>query len=199
MQQNLVKQPFNENASDPYNVGCWQKFVLELPRAVSIRTRHDCKYFTLRAWKSNKKIHQIEFMKLIKLAPPKSFVRFVANEMSRFLSTLIGHNNKMIITSVPSGHSKTSNCLASILAQRIASNLKTNYVKLWLDRPMPGSSYPRPLSERPNLEWIVVPKLPVVIIDDIVTSGSHMEECLTAVRAVGVGALGLAWIGGEKR
>lgn len=174
---------------------CWKTFVDALPERRRVWMRGDVSFTTLRTWNSLARAQQIGTMKALKVNSRQVFVNTVAVELSRFVRAQYGPIERLVITNVPSGHSKTPTSFAATVALMVAHKTQATYVKLWRDRPRTGSSYPRPASERTPLEWIVMPREPVLIIDDVATSGSHMEECLKAIRQAGVPAFGLAWIG----
>jgi hypothetical protein len=70
-------------------------------------------------------------------------------------------------------------------------------VKVWRDRFVTGSSHPKEFRKLPPLTWQDAPPPGLVLlVDDVATSGWHLEEALTALRAAGHLALGLAWISG---
>jgi adenine/guanine phosphoribosyltransferase-like PRPP-binding protein len=46
------------------------------------------------------------------------------------------------------------------------------------------------------LTWRTKPCSPVLIIDDLATSGWHMEEALGLIRGLGLAGFGIVWISG---
>ena len=104
------------------------------------------------------------------------------------------------VTHVACGHSQRPDCLSCRLAAGVAVALGLPHVKAFDDRFVMGSSHPKenmklpPLVIRGQLDQIAT-----LVIDDVVTSGFHMHEALTALRSALVPAAGIAWIGGVIR
>ena len=63
--------------------------------------------------------------------------------------------------------------------------------------PMSGSSHPKTNVRRPRMRLNRALDGPVLIIDDVATSGQHMEEACRLLRPVAGAALAIAWIGGD--
>ena len=57
-------------------------------------------------------------------------------------------------------------------------------------------SHPEGLKKLRPLERSVLPATPVLLLDDVATSGWHLEEAITNLRAAGVPCLAIAWISG---
>lgn len=170
-------------------------YILSLPLRPRVRSRNGSIFLTIRGWSARHKKRQIEIFKSIKCRAPKALVDFAAKEIANFIVSLVGCAKGFIITNVPCGHSNTSKCLSFRIANAVASLMRSEYVKLWRDRPQKGTHYPKPQTSRPGLEWIALPLLPVILVDDIMTSGSHLEECLQSLRDKGIFCIGIAWIG----
>jgi hypothetical protein len=168
-----------------------------LIKRTRIRSRGNCSFVTLRCWNPKYKAKQIEQVKSMKSISSSGIIKCVAKELADHLSGTFGTIRELVVTSVPGGHSCSELSFSAKIAIEVARRLRTNHVKVWEDRPRAGSPFPRPAHERPALKWIAHPRQPVILIDDVVTSGSHMEECLHALRSNGIPTFGIAWIGGE--
>ena len=59
-----------------------------------------------------------------------------------------------------------------------------------------GSSHPKTFADLPPLQWNMPPTAPVLLVDDLATSGCHVEEAGLMLRSLGRPALALTWISG---
>jgi hypothetical protein len=96
--------------------------------------------------------------------------------------------NSDAITCVPCGHSRRPDCFGKRLAQGVAELLGLPFVQVFADRFCTGVSHPKEYSKLPPPEQIADPVPSMLLIDDLATSGWHVEEALTALRKLGVSA-----------
>ena len=83
------------------------------------------------------------------------------------------------------------------MAESVAGALGLPFVEAFRDRLIKGSSHPKEFERLPPLQWASPPASGVVlVVDDLSTSGWHLEEALTLLRGRGLAAAGIAWIGG---
>ena len=64
---------------------------------------------------------------------------------------------------------------------------------------MKGVSHPKEFQNLPPLRWRVRPTGPVLLIDDVATSGWHIEEALNLLRQQAAPVTAMAWLGGDIR
>ena len=57
-----------------------------------------------------------------------------------------------------------------------------------------GSSHPRTNATRPRMRLVAEPNGNILLIDDVATSGSHIEEAATLLRRVAAGVTPVAWL-----
>lgn len=167
-----------------------------LVERLAIYRRNGTAVITVRSWRSGAKPDQVAALRRAKREGCCSTCDAAVAAVSESARLLIGPGN-WIVTTVPCGHSQTPDCLGKRLARGVADALGVPFVQLWADRFLSGSSHPKEFHRLPPLEWLQDPDRPVLIVDDVVTSGAHMEEALGAVRGKGQTALGIAWIGGS--
>jgi predicted amidophosphoribosyltransferase len=109
---------------------------------------------------------------------------------------LRGESAAGAITCVPCGHSRRPDCLGKQIAQAVAKSLDLPFLQVFADRPCSGVSHPKEFAKLPPLECIADPRPQMILVDDLATSGWHVEESLTALRRLGGSASAFVWITG---
>jgi len=100
------------------------------------------------------------------------------------------------VTSVPCGHSRRPDCLGKQIAQAVAKTLGLPFRQVFADRPCSGVSHPKEFAKLPALQRIADPYPSMILIDDLATSGWHVEESLTTLRRFGATASAFGLITG---
>jgi hypothetical protein len=162
-------------------------------------SRNGVTYMVAAHWRADLKAEQIGHLKRAKSEGCCETCELAAETVAGLLSNVFGPLAGAVITSVPCGHSRVPDCLGKRLAQAVAARLAVPFVQVWEDRFVAGVSHPKEFAKLPPLEWIERPQSRVIVIDDVATSGWHLEEALTALRSAGLEAFGVAWIGGRRR
>lgn len=193
----FAKQPKGLVAfRDITSVTEWTSGLVDQP---AIYSRNGVSYMVATHWRSDLKADQIGSLKRAKADGCCATCDAAADAIEGLLLKLFGSLGGSVVTSVPCGHSRVANCLGKRLAQAVAMRTGATFVQCWQDRFVSGVSHPKEFARLPPLDWITVPKARTILIDDVATSGWHMEEALTALRAAGVEAFGVAWIGGRRK
>jgi hypothetical protein len=109
---------------------------------------------------------------------------------------LLGRAPGFTVFTVAVGHSRRPDSFAVRLA---AAELDLPFAKILADRFAKGVSHPKELKKLRPLERLTLPTTPVPLIDDVATSGWHLEETVTNLRAAIVTCLAIAWISGTIR
>lgn len=161
----------------------------------ALRSRNEIGYVTSRAWRADAKKSQVKAFKREKAAPTSDLIATAAGEIEAVLRKYAPISDA-VVTSVPCGHSRRPDCFGKRLAQRVSEASGLPFVQVWEDRFCSGVSHPKEFKNLPPLVWKVVPETFTIIVDDIATSGWHLEEALNALRGRGIGSMALAWIGG---
>jgi hypothetical protein len=165
----------------------------------ALYARHEVRYLTATNWRTSEKRGQIDALKRAKRDLCCSTCDAGAAAIIAVVDHLFGNLDGASVTTVPCGHSRVPNCLGNRLARSVAERLGLPFVQYWADRFVSGSSHPKEFKRLPPLTWIDRPQGRVLLIDDVASSGWHMEEALTALRAAGAEAMGIAWIGGRRK
>ncbi|MEM1038746.1 MAG: hypothetical protein AAGI12_04680 [Pseudomonadota bacterium] len=173
-----------------------ESFVFEtLIYQPKLRVNNDLGYVAIRRWNQKVKRRQLSAMRAVKKEPSRDFINEVSAEICRFADSFIGVENFDCVVPVPGGTSKNmafSHRLAAAVGllaglpniqafQRISSTAT--------------SSHPINNAVRGRMRLKQVPSGNVLLIDDVVTSGSHLNEATQRLRAHCSGVVAVAWIG----
>ncbi|BBK41192.1 hypothetical protein STVA_12120 [Allostella vacuolata] len=165
----------------------------------TLRHRGGVAYITVRAWRAGTRTDDLALFKAEKAARRPAFVEAVAAEIAAEVRALVFPASPWSVTSVAPGHSRDAEACCVHIARAVALRLGLPYVTTFEPRPVPGSSHPRRNAGLPPLQWRERPAGPVILVDDVATSGWHMAEALGMLRGAGIPALGAAWIGGTAQ
>ena len=158
--------------------------------------RNDIRWVSAYSWRTGAKIPGIAALKEIKQNPDPELLSQAGETIAALIRQLFGDTHIEAVATVPCGHSRRADCFGKRLAQAVATVLGLPFVQIFADRPCPGVSHPKQSVGLPALQLIVTPPRSVVVVDDLATSGRHLEEVVLALRRLGVSAIAIAWISG---
>jgi len=171
-------------------------FLLEtLVARRAIRNRKAMQYLTLRSWRSNLKSWQIKTLRALKADIPPELPDRVADEILADVTALFGLGAFHAIVPVPCGHSGEGPCFSLEIARALALRSGIPVARALESRPQRGSSHPKENVKRPPMVLAQRLSGPALIVDDVATSGSHLEEAVTLLRPGCGSTLAVAWIG----
>jgi predicted amidophosphoribosyltransferase len=164
----------------------------------AIRSRNEVSYCGVRSWRAGTKSRAIAAIKAAKAECDARMIAIAAQEMAVAITHLCSPSNATSIVPVAPGHSQSYEAnFAAKVAKETARLLGCQYVQAWKARPVSGVSHPKEFSKLGPLAWAQKVTGPVVIVDDIATSGWHLEEAVNSMRASGAGPIfAVAWIAG---
>lgn len=167
-----------------------------LAKRTSIRNRKDVSYVTLRTWAKPIKEYQLNALKIIKSRPDPMFIDEVATEMAAHVKRLFGVPRVGCLVPVPCGHSASTECLSVLITRSLSAKLNVPYFDALAHEPRKGSSHPRknPALARPKLVSDAAHES-VLLIDDVATSGRHIELAVQSLRSRAQHVTAIAWIG----
>ena len=175
--------------------GVVERFLMQTlisqPRVLS---RGNVSYHVLKRWRKSVKNEQIAALKSVKKVHNEAFENAIAEEMSSWCRRAFGATAFSNVVAVPCGHSG-SDCLSLRIGRKIAQQLNLQFDDAFEPLQVTGSSHPKTNVRRPKMKLRQVPVGPVLLIDDVATSGAHIEEAASALRNHGVAVISLAWIG----
>lgn len=165
---------------------------------LQIYSRNAVSWFSVRAWRNESKKVDVARLKGAKAALAQNVVDHAAAEIADQLEKQFGRDSAdVVVTHVACGHSKRPDCFACRVARAVAEKLGFTFKKLFRDRPVEGVSHPKEFKKLAPIELAEQPGASLVlVIDDVATSGWHIEEALTTIRQAGSIATGAVWISG---
>ncbi len=174
------------------------EFLLEtLVERLALRTRKLVSYVTLRSWRQSIREHQITALRAIKKDDPRGLAAEIAVELRAKITSLFGIASFQAVVPMPCGHSKAGNCLSEEIAKALARDIGVPVAHALSIPPDKGSSHPLRNVSRERMTLTTPVKGLVLLIDDVTTSGRHIEEATLLLREGGASVLAVAWIGGD--
>ena len=157
-------------------------------------SRHQIRWIAACAWRSRLKTRGLAAFKQAKEMLDESVITEAANSITRLIREIFGERPVDAITCIPCGHSRRPDCFGKRLAQSVASYLDLPFMQIFADRPCPGTSHPRQSLRLPPLQLIAHPPRSMILVDDLATSGWHLEEAMLALRRLNVAVASVVWI-----
>jgi hypoxanthine-guanine phosphoribosyltransferase len=156
--------------------------------------RHKTSYVGVRRWRSAIKKHQISALRALKGDVPDSFVESVATEMAEAVRNVYGTPRDCVVVPVPASHSGPDG-LSHRLARELARQLDLDAVEAFAAPPVNGkSSHPRKNATRPEMKLLMDIDQPVLLVDDVASSGSHIDEAAQLLRGKSPSVWPVVWI-----
>lgn len=162
----------------------------------TIFQRNEIRWISVFNWRADRKQVGLAALKRAKRELDRQVIAEAAIAVAALAVQLFGDHPADGVTNVPCGHSCRSDCFGKRLAQSVAKNLEIQFVQIFADRPSSGVSHPKQSSNVTPLRRIGTPPGSLLLVDDLATSGQHLEESTLALRKLGVPASAMAWISG---
>jgi hypothetical protein len=161
--------------------------------------RNEVSWCSVRAWRSDLRRADMARFKLCKTRLEPEVIAAAAREIAELLRLLFGHFSGWLVTSVACGHSRRPDCFGKRLGRAVAAQLGAEWAEVFRDRLVAGVSHPKEFRKLPALLFAATPTAPVFVIDDLASSGWHIEEALGRIRELGLPAFGAVWIAGTVK
>jgi hypothetical protein len=159
------------------------------------RTRNQIDYHTIRAWRSGMKTQQLDTLKALKTLQPIKLKQKAAEEVAAAALSLYGRPNIDVVVPIPCTHSPPGRCFSVELATQVAKLLNRPLAHV-LDAPrLRGSSHPKAGAALPFMPVTAPVKGTALVIDDVVTSGHHIQLAVNALRPTAKHVFAIGWIG----
>lgn len=162
----------------------------------SLKSRKSAHYVTLRCWKKSVKDTQIAALRSLKSQPPPRAVVAIATEFATATQELYPGLEFSAVVPVPCGSSGHQRCLSFLLAEEISKTLGVPVRRALKSSVSSRVSHPKQSARLTKFEPGEAVSGQVLLIDDVATSGTHIELAVKALRSQGVTPIAIAWIGG---
>lgn len=162
-----------------------------------LHSRKGADYVSLRTWRLPVKKYQISALIAIKEGPSHGFVLRVADELAAHVRQAHGESVIRSVVPVPPGSSGKPDSLSIMLAEAVAKLLGAHYCNALMPvEPVPlGKSTPRKSAHLAGYRLQQPVEGPVLIIDDVASSGRHIELAINACKSPTTAVYALVWIG----
>jgi hypoxanthine-guanine phosphoribosyltransferase len=161
----------------------------------TLHSRNGVNYLTLRNWRAQVKAYQISTLVSLKSSKPEAFIRRAASEITEAVRQVHGEGVIGAVVPVPPGSSGDANSFAVMLAREVAADLNVPFCDVLEPQGQKGKS--APIKSAKLKPYVVKEKLagPILVVDDVASSGAHMELAMTALKQHAKAVYGIVWIG----
>lgn len=161
----------------------------------SLRTRKATHFIALRSWKKSVRDTQIAALRSVKSQLSAAAIGVMSDEIVEAVRQLYAGMKFAAVVPVPCGSSGSDRCLSLALAEAVAKRLGVRYCAALISSAEPGSSHPRKSARLADFQVKEKITGQVLLVDDVATTGTHIELATKALRAGGASPLAIAWIG----
>ena len=160
--------------------------------------RNAVPYIALRRWRVSAKPFQIDALRILKKSPPPRFVSAIVADIMEALDPMISSALYRFVVPIPCSRSAPDSCLSILIAERLASRLQLVPIHALAIEPAEGLSHPKTNLSRPSMRLQKAVEGPVIVVDDVATSGAHIEEAVRLLRPTAKAVFAVTWIGGVQ-
>lgn len=165
----------------------------------ALYSRKGVTWAAARAWRHDSKKADIEWLKAAKASLDARAIDGGADDVARLTADLFGALSGWTVSTTAVGHSRRTDSFAVRMAQGVAERLSLPFVKVFADRFVSGVSHPKEFRNLPPLQLQPGIAGPILLVDDVATSGWHMEEAANVLRTFGHPVFGAVWISGAVK
>lgn len=196
LQQDRQSMPGGFAEAPPrWEVG--SKFLLDtLVNKQKLHHRNHVSFVSVRSWRQPIKEYQISALTSLKEVAPAFLAEIIAGEIVDCARRLFGADGLKMVVPVPCGSSGRKDCLSVQLARRVADHLGLQFAEVLEPiGAIPGKSHPKKSAQLQRFKLTGKVAGPILLVDDVATSGRHMELAISSLKRRGLPVVGLTWIG----
>ncbi len=157
-------------------------------------SRNGFSYVGLRSWHGQVKEHQIAALVALKANLPESFVATVAEEIATAALSQLGLGVIRNVVPVPCGSSGRADCFSVRIAAKVADLLRCEFKNVLQAKVPKGSSHPKASAKLNAMTMVGDLEGATLVVDDVVTSGKHLELAMKCLRGNNINCFAMAWI-----
>jgi hypothetical protein len=183
-----------DNAANTNSTDVVSDFLFEtLLHKRRLLQRNGYGYLAVRGWRKPIKAYQLSGLKALKKAKPDGFAERIASELDDAIKSIHGSLKNAVVVPVPCGHSGEG-CLTEQIAKALARRIGIPMVKAFAPLAVTGSSHPKTNAKRPKMTLLENVQGQIILVDDVATSGAHMEEARKLLSENASAVWSIAWI-----
>ncbi len=187
---------FQENKIPKFNEEPVSNFLIRtLISKRQVKNRKNVTYLTIKTWKKPIKDAQISAMRALKEFGPEELAIHAADDIKTALEELLGTLDFDYVTAIPCMHSKGDSCFSVSIGQKISSSTGIPFKQCFKREYRAGSSHPVNNAKLPPFKLTEQVSGKILLVDDVATSGAHMEKAANRLRENGANVFCVAWIG----
>jgi hypothetical protein len=160
-----------------------------------LHSRNGIDYLTLRNWRAQLKAYQVTSLISLKQSKPLSLIRRAAIEITDAVRHVHGEGVIAAVVPIPGGSSGDQNAFSVMLAREVADNLNVPLCDVLEPQGQKGKSAPIKSAKLKPYVLKETVSGPILVVDDVASSGAHMELAMTALKQSSKAVYGVAWIG----
>lgn len=164
----------------------------------AIRERNSVNFLTLRSWRQAIREYQIEALKALKQNLPVHMPLLIAEEMAKEINNLVGAGAFRAIVPMPCSNGNNGTCLSREIARSLGTLLNLPVIMALAAPRNEGSSHPKKNLRRAKMMLVDNVTDPIILVDDVATSGAHIEEAVKLLKPKSGAVFPVVWISGDK-
>ncbi|MCB1378490.1 MAG: hypothetical protein KDK89_09025 [Alphaproteobacteria bacterium] len=178
-------------------LGATEQFLLStLVERRQLITRNGFSFTGSRTWRSQIKPYQIEALRALKRELPESFVEVVADEIAASAKLQFGATSLVNVIPIPCGSSGKPDGFSVRIAERVATKMGCHFENILVSSAKKGSSHPKTSARLAPLQLAKRVEGLSLLVDDVASSGRHMELAMRCLRSNAIDCVGTVWIAG---
>lgn len=166
-----------------------------LPKQPVLKSKNGVTYTVIRRWKSQLKETQIAAIQALKVSTNSVAAELAAAEIVETMQNVFPGLAFDFIVPIPCGSSGMARCLSVQIAERISSHLNIPLNNCLSNNTAVGTSHPKKSIKLKPYAVNAAVHGKVLLVDDIVTTGTHLLKANHALRDAGVATFSIGWIG----
>lgn len=166
-----------------------------LPKQPTLKARNGIAYTVVRRWRSQLKETQIAAIQALKISNDSVTAEMAAAEIVDTVSKLFAGMKFDAVVPIPGGSSGISNSLSVQIGERVATMLKIPCSNCLHSKTEIGVSHPKKSMKLKPYAVLSKVSGTVLLVDDVATTGNHLEKAHLALTNEGAAVFAIAWIG----
>jgi predicted amidophosphoribosyltransferase len=189
------QQGFSEKTQQPNADDTALQFLTDtLLHKQRLLSRNTVAYVSLRTWSKPIKNHQIKALTAVKGGDTRKAAKLIGVEMIDAVQRIFGASFCSVVP-VPFGSSGRSDCLSVAIGEEMAKTLSIPVENvLTTQGAKPGLSHPKKSARLAPFKLMKEISGRVLLVDDVASSGRHIELARQALEAVGCVVSTMVWI-----